>query len=174
MSTNYTNIPGSTGGVAGVDSINGISGAITLSPGDNITLTPVGNDIEISSTGVSGSGNVSQIAVFDSTNSIASSSAFTFDALNLNITGGIVAQNGGANFTIDVSSTTIAVFSLNGNVMFGDGNGLNVGSNLLVQGHFGVANTAAATTLGTVTRRLEIFDDSNNSLGFIPIYNSIT
>jgi hypothetical protein len=34
--------------------------------------------------------------------------------------------------------------------------------------------TAAATTLGTVVRRLEIFDAAGTSLGFIPIYDSIT
>lgn len=38
----------------------------------------------------------------------------------------------------------------------------------------GVGNTAAATTLGSVTRRMEVFDAAGASLGFIPIYNSIT
>lgn len=38
----------------------------------------------------------------------------------------------------------------------------------------GVGNTTAATTLGAVTRRMEIFDAAGASLGFIPIYNTIT
>lgn len=38
----------------------------------------------------------------------------------------------------------------------------------------GVANSAAATTLGSVTRRIEFFDGSGASLGFVPVYDSIT
>lgn len=32
----------------------------------------------------------------------------------------------------------------------------------------------AATTLGTVTGKVEVFDAQGNSLGFIALYNSIT
>ncbi|MBA5222228.1 hypothetical protein [Streptomyces griseoaurantiacus] len=38
----------------------------------------------------------------------------------------------------------------------------------------GVGNSASATTLGTVTKKMEVFDASGNSLGFVPIYSSIT
>lgn len=38
----------------------------------------------------------------------------------------------------------------------------------------GVANTAAATTLGSVAKKLPIYDDSKNLLGYIPIYDGIT
>jgi hypothetical protein len=38
-------------GGAGVSSLNTLTGAVTLSAGSNITLTPVGNDIEISASG---------------------------------------------------------------------------------------------------------------------------
>lgn len=38
----------------------------------------------------------------------------------------------------------------------------------------GVGNSAAATTLGSVTKKIEIFDASGVSLGFIPVYDSIT
>lgn len=38
----------------------------------------------------------------------------------------------------------------------------------------GVGNSAAATTPGTVVRRIEVFDASGASLGFVPVYNSIT
>lgn len=38
----------------------------------------------------------------------------------------------------------------------------------------GVGNSAAATTLGTVVKKMEIFDASGVSLGFIPIYDAIT
>lgn len=42
------------------------------------------------------------------------------------------------------------------------------------RGKIGTNQTAAATTLGSVTKKLEIFDNAGNSLGFIPIYGSIT
>lgn len=38
----------------------------------------------------------------------------------------------------------------------------------------GVGNSAAATTLGSVTKKIEIFDTAGASLGFIPVYGSIT
>lgn len=46
------------GAGAGVSSLNGLTGVVTLSAGSNITLTPVGNDITISASGGSGSGDV--------------------------------------------------------------------------------------------------------------------
>lgn len=41
-------------------------------------------------------------------------------------------------------------------------------------GKLAVTNTAAATTPGTVTRKMEVFDSAGNSLGFIAIYDSIS
>lgn len=38
----------------------------------------------------------------------------------------------------------------------------------------GVGNSAAATTLGTVVKKIEVFDASGVSLGFIPVYDAIT
>lgn len=38
----------------------------------------------------------------------------------------------------------------------------------------GVANSAAATTLGTVTNKIEVFNASGASLGFVPVYDAIT
>jgi len=45
---------------------------------------------------------------------------------------------------------------------------------LLVQGGLGVGNSAAGTTLGSVVKKIEVFDENGNSLGFIPVYDSIT
>jgi len=45
---------------------------------------------------------------------------------------------------------------------------------LLAVGSLGVANSAAATTPGTVTKKIEIFDASGASLGFIAVYDAIT
>lgn len=38
----------------------------------------------------------------------------------------------------------------------------------------GVGNSAAATTPGSVIRKMEVFDANGASLGFVPIYNTIT
>lgn len=38
----------------------------------------------------------------------------------------------------------------------------------------GVGNSASATTLGTVVKKMEIFDAAGSSLGFIAIYDAIT
>lgn len=86
MSTNYTNIPGDLGGGAGVSSVNGLSGAVTLSAGTGITLTPTGNDIEISATGgsLTGAGSPNQIAVWDSGSNLTfySGSGFEVNLIN--------------------------------------------------------------------------------------------
>lgn len=38
----------------------------------------------------------------------------------------------------------------------------------------GVGNSAAATTLGAVTRRIQVFDAAGAALGFVPVYDNIT
>lgn len=38
----------------------------------------------------------------------------------------------------------------------------------------GVGNSASGSSLGTVVRKMEVFDATGSSLGFVPIYNSIT
>lgn len=38
----------------------------------------------------------------------------------------------------------------------------------------GVGNSASATTLGTLSKKMEVFDASGASLGFVPIYATIT
>ena len=41
-------------------------------------------------------------------------------------------------------------------------------------GTLGVGNSAAATTPGNVVKKVEIFDDAGNSLGFLAVYDAIT
>lgn len=38
----------------------------------------------------------------------------------------------------------------------------------------GVGNSAAAATPGTVTAKIEVFDENGDSLGFIAVYDAIT
>lgn len=45
---------------------------------------------------------------------------------------------------------------------------------LRIAGTLGVGNSASATTLGTVTKKIEVFDAAGASLGFVPIYDAIT
>ena len=45
---------------------------------------------------------------------------------------------------------------------------------LLADGGVGVGNSLAATTPGSVVRKMEVFDATGASLGFIPIYSSIS
>ena len=56
----------------------------------------------------------------------------------------------------------------------GAGNLRLLSGKMTADGGLGAGNSAAATTLGTVTKKLEIFDAAGASLGFVPIYNAIT
>lgn len=56
----------------------------------------------------------------------------------------------------------------------GTGKILSTDGKLTAVAGLGVGNSAAATTLGSVVKKMEIFDSNGNSLGYIPIYNSIT
>jgi len=50
----------------------------------------------------------------------------------------------------------------------------DLSGNLRLAGSLGIGNSAAATTPGSVVRKIEIFDTSGTSLGFIPLYDAIT
>lgn len=39
---------------------------------------------------------------------------------------------------------------------------------------FGVGNSASATTPGSVVKKIQVFDTAGNSLGYLPVYSSIT
>lgn len=49
-----------------------------------------------------------------------------------------------------------------------------VGGKVLTTGGLGVGNSAAATLPGLVTKKIEVFDASGASLGFIAVYDAIT
>ena len=50
----------------------------------------------------------------------------------------------------------------------------SVNGKLTATNGIGVGNSAAATTLGSVTKKMEVFDAGGTSLGFVPIYDAIT
>lgn len=83
MADNYVNLPleSGGGGVAGVSSINGLTGALTLVAGTNITLTPFGSTITIDS--ASPTGNSNTFAGFDNSGNL-----FTIPGFFINTTSG--------------------------------------------------------------------------------------
>ena len=80
--------------------------------------------------------------------------------VNINVNGGLISIRRMNDAGNSVTSTPVIIDFVNGN--------------LRLTGSLGVGNTAAATTPGTVTRKMEVFDASGSSLGFMPIYNAIT
>lgn len=51
---------------------------------------------------------------------------------------------------------------------------VKTGAKLVATGGLGVGNSATATTPGAVTKKIEVFDATGASLGFVPIYDAIT
>jgi hypothetical protein len=49
-----------------------------------------------------------------------------------------------------------------------------VGQKLITHGGLGVGNSVAATTPGSVVKKMEVFDQTGASLGYVPIYSAIT
>lgn len=96
--------------------------------------------------------------------------------VDLRVTGDSVAR-----LRINMSSG-----SGSGTIEFGDGttndvnlyrgaaNILKTDDKLVTALGLGVGNSASATTLGTVAKKMEVFDASGSSLGFVPIYDAIT
>lgn len=94
----------SISGGGGVTSLNTLTGAITISAGSNITLTPTGNDIEISATGGGGTPASPDTSIqFNNLGAFGGDAKLTWDAVNSNLlfnypTVGvaIVGQDGGS------------------------------------------------------------------------------
>jgi len=97
--TKQVSISSIQGLTAGVSSINGLAGIVTLSAGSNIAFTTVGNDISIASTGggsgtVTGTGTRSQLPMWD--------------AAGTGITDSVIYQNAGGT-TVSIPVNTIQI-----------------------------------------------------------------
>jgi hypothetical protein len=57
--------------------------------------------------------------------------------------------------------------------VYGDGTSYHLGLAAFVAG-IGVGNSLAAASLGSVVKKIEIFDEDGNSLGYLPVYDAIT
>ena len=49
-----------------------------------------------------------------------------------------------------------------------------LGGNAVIEGGLGVANAADASTPGSVVKKIAVFDADGNSLGFLPVYSTIS
>jgi len=54
------------------------------------------------------------------------------------------------------------------------GGDVECGGNMRITGNLGVGNSVAATTPGSVTNKIEVFDEAGVSIGFIAVYAAIT
>ena len=83
----------------------------------------------------------------------------------------------GSSWTKQVQfGATTTTFSGTGTHTFGSGGNTvtMAAGNIRATGNLGVGNSAAATTLGSVAKKIEVFDAAGSSLGFVPVYDSIT
>ena len=99
------NFIGASGGGAGVATVNGLSGALTLTPGTNVTFTTVGNNITINSG--SSAGTVTSVAYTHAGN------AFSVGGSPITTAGTLaVTMNGDATQYINGLGSLTAITSL--------------------------------------------------------------
>lgn len=128
----------------------------------------------------SNSSQINQNNTLISNNSLLWSQAYTvaqtYSSANINTT--TVVNSNSANWTNSYTSYagnsgtyTTYQYVNNGFLPLSGGNV----SGRLFAGSLGIGNTVSvAGTLGTLSRKIEIFDINGSSLGFIPVYGSIT
>ncbi len=146
----------------------GISGVETAKGTIKVTHTGTGTDASASALSIdlAGTGTASQGIFMTGTNG-----GTTGNLMEL--------RNGGTGPVFRVTSTgTIALGSGTGapdvNLYRSAADVLKTDDKLITVVGLGVGNSEAATTPGTVTRKMEVFDASGTSLGFVPIYDAIT
>ncbi|MED4083864.1 glycosyl hydrolase family 28-related protein [Halalkalibacterium halodurans] len=86
-----------------------------------------------------------------------------------------INQEGGRGKTIDFVSPGGAYFSSTERFRYRlSGADLTVEQNgkVLASGGLGIGNSETASSMGSVVRRMRVYDENGNSLGFVAIYNS--
>lgn len=81
----------------------------------------------------------------------------------------VTAFTGGTVNLVDFGTTTT-----NYNTGFTSKFKVDSSGNARIAGNLGVGNSAAGSTLGSVVKKVQIFDASGASLGFVPVYDAIT
>lgn len=100
---------------------------------------------------------------------------------------GVVAAQGAfaSNEGLSASTTIGAMSNGKAGVRFGNGGStelrlnntagvIEANAKFTAINGLGVGNSAAATTLGTLSKKMEVFDAAGASLGFVPIYTTIS
>lgn len=86
----------------------------------------------------------------------------------------IDAQTAGTNNAFMIDASVQSTFTGNWFINYGGSNASSFGGQVRVAS-LGVANSASATVaVGTLARKVELFDGSGSSLGFVPVYATIT
>jgi hypothetical protein len=166
----------SAGGIAH----NGTGVLLIEQPGVNPTVTGTGRYLLIADHEIKG-------ANWSGVNNLKLGDGFPA----VEVLAGILATLGAAGTKAYRSRVTGDAFDrfsaqIGGQLSWGNGSGaedtnlFRGGAGLLKTSHkllatlgIGVGNSAAATTPGTVTKKIEVFDASGVSLGFIPVYDAI-
>jgi hypothetical protein len=131
-------------------------------------------------TGAAGSDASASALSIDLTGTGTASQGIFLTSTTGGTTGNLIeARNGGTGAVFNVSST--GVVGLGSGTNPPDTNLYRSAANLLktddkftAVGGIGVGNSVAAAALGTVVRKMEVFDASGNSIGFVPVYDAIT
>lgn len=120
-------------------------------------------------------------AVDPTTGSTAAACALYGSQLNLR-RGDVRIRNLWANSVIqgnlmiterNLSTVTLTAPTQSGNVIVALDK-TSVSGVVMDGGKLGVGNSATGTTLGSVVKKIEVFNASGTSLGFVPVYNTIT
>ena len=152
VSTNATDISNLENGVGNVTSLNSLTGAVTLSAGSNVTLTQVGNDIEISSSGGGGGGgsdSFNTIAVPGQSSIVADHGN---DTLNINAGTGVVLTTNAGTDTLTIGTT----ISVNGEPADASGD-ISVDTSLIPEGtnlYYAEARVSANVNVAANTAKL--------------------
>lgn len=107
----------SSGSGGGVESLNGLTGDVTLSAGTNITLTPVGNDIEISSSGGGTPGGSNTQLQYNNAGAFGGITGATTNGTVVTLTSPIIATSLTASYA---TASTIAIFDGSKNLISAD------------------------------------------------------
>jgi hypothetical protein len=148
-----------------VTSLNGLTGALTLTPGSGISITPSGSQISIAYTGGGGAGGITSVA-HDGSLSGAGTGASPLAIANGQVVRSVngvhdaVTLAAGSNVTITPSGSTLTIASSGGG-----GGGLALpfsGSSNTAQTSFAVSNTGGGPAI----------EADSNATGFGPPANS--
>jgi hypothetical protein len=138
---------GTSGGTAGVTSLNGLTGALTLKSGSGISITPSGSSISIAYTGGGGSGitAVTHDASLAGTGTDNSPLAIANGQVVRSINGlhDNLTLTAGSNVTLTPNGSTITIAASGGGLALP-----YAGSTSVVQSAFVVSNTGGGTAIG--------------------------